>query len=263
MALAMENFKKKYKMRKIGFTFVLYLLLAHCYGQKENILKDNLIKKDTMEYFDIKKFEKDNKNRDFKSFYNEKGDLIEQFMSSGNKYFIERTKKKNSPITLIKVFHLNGSIQTQATDFYDFPIGVDKEYNKEGKLIKEIDNDKNYPFSIDALCELIKEEYGVDLKIKSKVYVGEKYNTTIENMVSRIYEEDLKKKCYLIEFYAAPLPDEGDFYARREICVDGTTGEIIYDDPIFIYLEDGDKIPKSKTKYPSKQEYLKKNQKRF
>ena len=239
-------------MRKIILMLVItYLLINECFSQNTH-----LTTKDTIEYFDIKSFEKDNKNRNTKNFYNDNGDHIQQFMSSGEKYFIERTEKKNSPITLVKVFHLNGSLHIQSTEFYEFKMGIRKEYNEAGKLIKEIDDDKNYPFKIDALCKLIKEEYGVDLYIKSKVYKGEKYDVTIENDVLRIYEEDFKKRCYLVKFYTTPLPDEGDFYARREICVDGTTGEIIYDDPMFIYLEDGDKIPKSKTKYPSKGEAL-------
>lgn len=48
MALAMENFKKKRKMKQLIITTILSLLMIHCKGQQNDNIKPNNLKNDTM-----------------------------------------------------------------------------------------------------------------------------------------------------------------------------------------------------------------------
>ena len=136
-----------------------------------------------------------------------------------NEYFIENSKKKTGGGRL--------KIKGQIFDNYShFNIGKWIEYDENGKTFKETDWDKNYAFSVEDLSNLIKEEYGIDLMKKTNPTKDE-----IQYNVERNYSEEYKKHIYKIQFYSE-LPDEGDFYARKNIYVDGMTGKILSEEPI-------------------------------
>jgi Uncharacterized alpha/beta hydrolase domain (DUF2235) len=79
-------------------------------------------------------------------------------------YIFLKYKKKNSTFQTRKAyFKKNGILKKTITNFYAFPIEITKEYDETGKLIKEIDNDLPYKFSIIDLQKKIKIEYQVDI----------------------------------------------------------------------------------------------------
>lgn len=86
--------------------------------------------------------------------------------------FNDKTKNRRQQTIIILYFYIynkkSSLLQLKGQTFYNFPIGVWKEYDENGKLIKETNWDKNYPFKVEDLCKLIKEEYGVDLMVVSE-----------------------------------------------------------------------------------------------
>ena len=234
---------------------ITFFLSIRAFAQDSII---NYIKNNPIKYFDIKSFEKDNEIReDVKLFYNERGDHFEQFMSSVDKgHFIENETKKNSPISIARNYYSNGVLYYETIFFFDFKIDTTKKYNKLGLLKETINNDKNYAFSISSLCQLMKKEYNVDLMTIQNNF-SKDYNPDVNYDVMRMLVEEIGKYCYIVILYSNPLPPDSDFYPRRLIYIDGNTGEILCEEEIFLWLLGGENIPKSKSSFPSKEEYLK------
>ncbi|MFK7002196.1 hypothetical protein [Flavobacterium oreochromis] len=243
-------------MKTLIVSAILSLYVINCKGQQKDTLKPNNFKKETMEYFDLKKY-KDlpiNKER-LKS-------SSDFYFKDNNKYidilyFINTIQVEeyydNKSIKIIKVYHNNTLLKSTVREFNSFPIGITKEYDENGKLIKEIDNDKNYPFKVEDLCKLIKEEYGVDLMVKSDYK-----KNILEYRVDRRYESLTQQYLYLVVF-SCGYSDEGEGrYPVKVVYIDGTNGKVLYEDAEFLELPNGDKIPKSKTKFPQKGEKEKK-----
>ena len=63
-----------------------------------------------------------------------------------------------------------------------FYIGISREYNIDGKLIKETDYDEHFKFTLDKVKELLSEKYGIDFSGPGKFAGIARY---IENGVGR------------------------------------------------------------------------------
>ncbi|MCH4830215.1 hypothetical protein [Flavobacterium columnare] len=152
-------------MRKSVLFVILTFNTISCKSQKrEEIIKTS--KKDSMEYFDVKNYEDLKKDPFFVSYgyyYDINENKIQVYSNTGEKGFIKRITKKNSPFVQVFSFHPNGKLQLKAMEFYSFRVEIDKLYDETGKLIKEINNDLPYKFSVDDLREKIKKEYDVDI----------------------------------------------------------------------------------------------------
>ncbi|OXA94733.1 hypothetical protein [Flavobacterium hercynium] len=178
--------------------------------------KNQLIE-NKMEYFALEKYkdwEIDTKwlSREDKKF------LKKQYERAIIWYLKEKIQVTRSstlnPYTSIFVYNEKTSmLLTYVLQFYQFPIGTAKHYDENGILIKEIDYDKPYPFSLKELIEKIKEEYNIDLEDKEQ-----------QAVVSRQIQEDLQKPIY--EVYL--LNDE--FNSKPNyILIDGQTGAVLFE----------------------------------
>jgi hypothetical protein len=246
LALAMEITKKECKMKQLIIITILSLSMINCKGQQNDTVKQNNIKKDTMEYFNENKYkdwEFDQKHSFKTEKYYKKDNQIVRIILFYKDEIAEEMSQINSPFKEYKYYHKNTLLKNSIKQFYDFSVGITKEYDESGKLIKETNWDKNYPFKVEDLCKLIKEEYGVDLMVISEPN---------KNSVERRYDEDSKKHCYVVIFRYLPL-DEGNDARFKEIFIDGETGKILYEDG----WTWGD-LPKSKTPVPIKGEKEKK-----
>ncbi|MEO8236488.1 MAG: hypothetical protein ABI576_00170 [Flavobacterium sp.] len=147
---------------------ILASLLFNTIGCKSQEKKGNITtqQKDSMEQFDIKKYEKLEKDNKYESREN---DVF--YKSDNTRYRIifqdviqVEEKKVDSPYKLYKIyFKSTFNLKGIEKIFYGFPIGITKEYDKNGKLVKETNYDLPYKFSIDDLREKIKREYNVDI----------------------------------------------------------------------------------------------------
>ena len=232
-------------MKQLVIMVILSLSMINCKGQQTDTVKQNNIKKDTMEYFN------ENKYKDWE--LEKKGSTIDRYYRKGNKKgaildFNDKIKiedtEENNPIVFFYIYNKKSRLlQLKGQTFYNFSIGNWKHFDENGKLVKETNWDKNYPFKVEDLCKLIKEEYSIDLMVISEPN---------KNSVERRYEKDYKKHCYVVIFRHLPL-DEGNDARFKEIYIDGETGKILYEDG----WTWGD-LPKSKTPVPRKGEKEKK-----
>jgi len=208
-------------MKKIIFLLSL-ISLWNCASQSNKITKDNNeIKNDTMEYFNIDKYKDWEVDTDHSLYENRKflkkgNDRVEiNFYKDG---IVVQIISTINPYTVYKSYFRNNSLQTIGKEFYQRNIGKWIFYNENGKIVKEIDNDKPYPFSMEQLIEKIKKEYNVNLEQK-----------TPGTWANRSIPEELKKPVY--EVHLAYKDHE---LKRQYVLIDGTTGKTLFTNDYFM-----------------------------
>ena len=243
-------------MKQLILNIILSLLIVNCKGQETK--KDTIIiKQDAMEYFNQNKYtdwELQKNSSNTNKYYKEGNTLVRVIFYNGE--HTEEIEEINSPYKIYKYYYKNTLLKNSIQTFYGFPIDVAKEYDENGKLIKETDNDKDYPFKVEDLCRLIKEEYGVDLMVKP-----DQNKEKLQYRVSRSYDSSIDKHLYLVSFtYGNPDIEPGDkiFPPIKVVYIDGNNGKVLYEESHSLNLHNGDKIPNSKSKFPQKGEKEKK-----
>ena len=198
-------------MKKI---FIFLLLIFSCILTGQKI--------DTVEYFNIDKYKDWEVDTDWSSDettkFLKKGNERVQIISDEKKIQVEMTSVIN-PYNKVKVYNAKTkALYAIGVDFYQFPIRIDKDYDENGKIVKEIDNDKPYPFSMEQLIEKIKKEYNVNLEQK-----------TPGTWANRSIPEELKKPVY--EVHLAYKDHE---LKRQYVLIDGTTGKTLFTNDYFM-----------------------------
>jgi len=198
---------KTQHLKIVKFIIASFFLIS-CNAQKKQngmkpINRKIFIKKLDNNY--LKKINKENQKIQF----TETDSIIE--LEDNGDYYFERRQKNNEKIKKSFVYNKNTHLLVATgTLLYDLPIGVHKIYNKKGELIREINYDKNFPFSIYDLIAKIKTTHQIDL------------NDIKENIsVMRDIDKETKKNIYVI-FYNKK--NDGSY---KYITVDGTTGQIL------------------------------------
>lgn len=189
---------------------VICALIISCNGQKKEAIKpiNNTIVMKKIDINYLNKIKEIHKKYE-KITLTENDTVIELADREGT--FFERRRKNNEKLekrfSYCKNSHL---LLAEGTYFYNFPIGIHKEYNKKGELIRERNNDENFPFSVNALIEKIKVTHKIDLNDTTKV-----------SIISRNFDKSFNKYVYDIHY------KENINESPKYIAVDGETGEIL------------------------------------
>ncbi|CAA0250618.1 conserved hypothetical protein [Tenacibaculum maritimum] len=132
---------------------ILTIVFTSCKAQKIT----------TMKKFDIETF---NKHKDSIRYeYNrtsDDGTVIKQ--SESTDFYDENIKSEKSYFQKINRYHKNGNLKLTGEYLYNsYKKGIWKEYDQDGKLIKETDYDKGFDYTWEDLLKLLKERE-VDIK---------------------------------------------------------------------------------------------------
>lgn len=96
------------------------------------------------------------------NFTKPNGDEVRQIEDKDT--YIEYISNKETPFNTVNVFYKHTcALKATAEMFYGFSIGVTKEYDQKGILIKETNNDEPFKFTIEALAQKVKEEFHIDV----------------------------------------------------------------------------------------------------
>ena len=180
-------------------------------NETREIIFNQQIKNDTMEYFNENTYKDWEIDNNYSAPYPE----MEKFLKRGNekaritkddaKIYVTISNTLN-PYEQILVYSPKTKICIASyKEFYKNIIGFLTEYNEIGKLIKEIDYDKPYKFSIEDLIKKMKDDYKVDLLDVKHVISLYRYEEKKELNIP-LYEiwynyDDLNRnnvECYLI-----------------------------------------------------------------
>lgn len=185
--------------------FCAFLMGCNTYKKENGIKPINgkiVMKKLDNNYF--KKIKKENQKIQF----NENDSIIE--LENNDDYFFERRQRNNEKLKKSFVYNKTTHILVATgTLLNDLPIGIHKIYNEKGELVREINYDKNFPFSVYDLIAKIKTTHQIDLND------GENSIS-----VSRDIDKETGKHIYVIFYDKKP----GSY---KYITVDGVTGQIL------------------------------------
>lgn len=195
----------------------LFLLTVNCNAQTKNTTDNNKTK--TIEKFDITFFNKLEKDDNYTS---SDEDMFYKFQDKRYRIILHKEIQVeetdiNSPNLNYKVyFKKSGQLKAEGNSFYSFPIGISKEFDEKGYLIKEIDYNKDYKFSIKDLQKKMKETYNVDIM-----------NTKETRSVSRTnIDPRIKFPYYQVVVNTGKA-------SSNNYLLNGNTGEIFYKIEIF------------------------------
>jgi hypothetical protein len=190
---------------------VLLLLFNSCNAQKQNKTKDSL------KYYNANQYKDWEKDPDYLSSYSEE----DKFLMKGNervriwkdeKIHIEKSNKI-SPYTFYKTYSSGNKILlSEWIEFYRTFTGINRQYNENGKLIKEKDWDLPYPFSIEDLTKKFKKEYNVDIENRKNV--------------RNVYRIERSKTLGIPTYQVVLKTEVGNKWV--EYLVDGKTGKTLY-----------------------------------
>jgi hypothetical protein len=188
-------------------------LLHSCNGQnKKELLKqeETILKQDTiMKTFDIETFNKNKNNLNDYHFTLENGTIVWQHANKGG--YWETLKTKDSIFESYFGYYENGKLKTTIDKRFpnnSLSIGILKEYNQQGILIKETDLDKPYTYTWEDV----------------KTYLQNHGVTDFEKDVFNIRRwSDEKRTFWEIQFTGKYKKEEGKFVIE----LDGKTGEEI------------------------------------
>ncbi|WP_454059193.1 hypothetical protein [Elizabethkingia ursingii] len=218
---------------------ILFLLsLSNCEGQnkktvpsskikKKNAI-NNSIKNDTMKYFNIDKYkdwELDNSyttSTDKRKFLKKGNERIEiNFLPDGIQV---RLRKFDSPYEKMEGYSNSTKLLiVEGFDFYGSPIDKTIQYDEKHQVIKEIDYEKTYGFTIKDLIEKIRKEYHVDLE-----------NISQGGSVRRNGKDG-------ISYYEVSIKSKEEPLKMDYILVDGTTGKTLFKS--YYYMKGDGKNP--------------------
>lgn len=146
---------------KTIISFILLTSIMSCSAQTK-ATKTTLKK---MEKFNNQNFD-DIKVNGEANFTLPNGDIVRQFEDKGS--YIESISKKETPFETVNVFDKGtGALKATGENFYGFSIGILKEYDQNGVLIKETNFDEPFKFTIEALAQKIVEELHVNIMMKT------------------------------------------------------------------------------------------------
>jgi hypothetical protein len=204
-------------MRKIIILLSTLLIIIGCKIQK----RDNHQSENNMEYLDLNKYKNWEKDPKYNStnemkFYKKEDKRVKILFLKNliQKDWIQIEESSIiTPYTYISIYDSKTGLMLSFTkQFYMMKVGIGKQYNNIGKLIKEEDYDRGYTFTIKDLVQKILKEYKIDLEDRRE-----------ENSVRRreykgnlFYEVDMKIKDISIDKY-------------KYLLIDGKTGVLLFE----------------------------------
>ncbi len=187
-------------MKKI-YTILILIIVISCNSQNQNKTKVNMKK------FDIERF---NKNKDsFGEYMFKVDDRVTIKQEELNSSYWEFYTEKDSAFDKVYEYYKDGTLKTSFLSFpNDFAAGVLKEYDEQGRLIKEEDLDKPFTYTWEDVKGYLEEHEVEDIQ---KQVIGISRRHTSEQTI------------WILQFKGVYKDISGRFI----VTLDGKTGEEI------------------------------------
>lgn len=195
---------------KIMFMIIIYAISISCHAQekKSNIKKFDVQLFNSLDSGSIKK----GKSVEYKII---KGDTIIKIIGDTNHDFVEDISYKDHENLYERLIYDKDNLALKSSQTYilDMTIGSYKEYNEQGEVIKEVNND-SFPFTMQNLIDVVKNRYGIDLtKERKGLNIG-------------LIDDESGAKFYYIR-YPAVNDEAGNRYNFKKIST--ITGETVFE----------------------------------
>ena len=190
-------------MKILYFTLIILLITNN---SCQTLNKKNNI---TMNTIDIRIFEKNKKNEEYKYIEN---DTVNYIVSLKDSYYLSKNTLNNPNLKTEFFYDKNTKKLTKEQQtLFNIPVGNCYEYNEDGDIIKTVNYDKDFTFDSKKLIEKLID-LNVDLSKENK-------KTLFHRM------SDGKNK----PFYLLYIPIEDSIGSQRMLKIDGITGQVLAD----------------------------------
>ncbi len=160
-----------------------------------------------MEVFDYRTFD-EHKSGGHYAYSLPDGSEIEQWETPGESYMeVVRTARTNYSVYRL-FFHDTKTLMKKGDQFFQFPVGVWRTYDRKGNMTSESRPDSVFAFGVERLAELMRKR-GVEINVRGNG-VG-------------VMREDSPRPLYTVVFQNVP----GDDSEIRFVGVDGITGQVV------------------------------------
>ena len=204
-------------MEKFNISLLFYILLLFsiisCNGQNKRkndngtTLKKTEKKIKTIKNLDTQKLEKYKSNNQLKYTENDTVFVLED----QGKSYQEIKNKIGENLKTVNIYDKEKLVLTfEGNRFFNFPIGINKQYNLNGDVIYIKNFDDDFPFGLPELRTKIISEFNIDINI---------FNEHL--FINREFDSSSNKFCYDVSIYSV----DGSSY--RYIVIDGSTGDTI------------------------------------
>ncbi len=182
---------------------MLLVLLTVSYANAQ-IYKPNNTK--VMSKFDIKEYEKMPKSKETGFYVNEYGNEIDiLYLKESNERYQVTEYEKGTRYEYTKIYDANNNLKVIMIYFGNLPIRTTRYYDLFGYVIKEVDEEKDFPVTLDKLREIVLKNLKVDIATDTSYWIFRTTkNKDVENIPTyEIYvvegEEKPFKEYYLID----------------------------------------------------------------
>lgn len=214
---------------KYNILNILLLSLINCNGQNKNEKKETdylknensnnlnvnikIKKNNIMKTFDIETFEKNKGKQGYPNeYYYKSSDNsdVREFSTATSpnnpeiKYQRE-VSKEFSPYKSVWIFYKNGILYTEGNFFNDSHVSIYRKFDKNGKLIQEINDDKNFKHSFEQIHDIIIKEKKINI-YDTRQAVAVRADTPFGNTGIEIYYQIHVLKSDLVDgiWYSQP-----------------------------------------------------------
>ncbi len=149
-------------MMRILFILLIILTLNNCKGQEKNKQTNETKKEKIMKTFDIETFNNNKKGDEYIFKLDENTTVKQQESNAG---YFEFIKSDNNDFGVMnRYYNKNGKLMLTVEYFpNDFIVGIKKEYDEQGNLIKETDLDKPFTYTWEDIKKYLKQHKVEDL----------------------------------------------------------------------------------------------------
>ncbi len=174
---------------RILYLVVVLLTIGSCKGQDKNKQTVQSKQEKTMKTFDIDTFEKNKQNAHEYFYINKDSTVIKQYKKDSG--YSEKLKAKGALIEIFNSYYENGKLEYTVKRYSNFIMGIMKEYDEQGNLIKETDLDKHFTYTWEDVKKYLQEH---DVKDFEKDIIGiERYNNSQGTTWGLVFEGKYKK----------------------------------------------------------------------
>ena len=173
-------------VRQIIISLATLMIISSCKAQNtdNNNIKKNKNMERTTERFDTSTYYMERQGHEYQFEHYLRG-KVRQFGGDNGSNYIEYARKDNSLFgTCKEYYNKTGTLKLVGKYYYNrFNAGIWKEYDENGYLIDEYDQDapyKNYPW--EKVEKFVKEELKLDLfdkNVSIRRYVSDKTNIPV------------------------------------------------------------------------------------
>ena len=200
-----------YRVKKKIWICIIILFVTYACKNRDSYndkINNSVITKSTRK-FNINKYNSLDIDKSFSS-----GDTVISMSETNQFYFEKRSLSKSNFKHILRYSKKDLQLFSEGEWLFQIPVGTHRTYDTIGKIVDEINFDKDYPFTFEQLIVKFKKDFKINLLTSTRYIRAERF---LGNQINN------NRPAYRIIIRNEAGSEE------REINFDGINGEILKD----------------------------------